>query len=142
MIQVSGVQFYNISSIYCILCLPPKIKSSVTIYTPLYPLPPSTSLFPLVISILSSVYAGFYFVLFFMLNPFIFIICNPPLLWQSVLNLWVCFYFVSYLFIRFHLQVRSWYLSFNDGLISLSIMLSSSIHAVAKGRSSFFLSAV
>ena len=32
------------------------------------------------------------------------------------------------------------YLSFATQLISLSIMLSSSIHAVAKGRSSFFLS--
>ena len=34
-----------------------------------------------------------------------------------------------------------WYLSLTAWLISLSIMLSSSIHAVAKGRSSFFLSA-
>ena len=32
-----------------------------------------------------------------------------------------------------------WYLSLTIGLISLSIMLSSSIHAVAKGISSFFL---
>ena len=35
-----------------------------------------------------------------------------------------------------------WYLSLTTWLISLSIMLSSSIHAVAKGISSFFLSAV
>ena len=34
-----------------------------------------------------------------------------------------------------------WYLSFTTWLISLSIMLSRSIHAVPKGRSSFFLSA-
>ena len=34
-----------------------------------------------------------------------------------------------------------WYLSFITWLTSLSIMLSSSIHAVTKGRSSFFLSA-
>ena len=33
-----------------------------------------------------------------------------------------------------------WYVSFTTWLISLSIMLSSSIHAVANGRSSFFLS--
>ena len=33
-----------------------------------------------------------------------------------------------------------WYLSFTAWLISLSIMLSSSTHAVTKGRSSFFLS--
>ena len=35
----------------------------------------------------------------------------------------------------------TWYLSLTAWLISLSIMLSSSIHAVAKGISSFFLSA-
>ena len=35
-----------------------------------------------------------------------------------------------------------WYLSLTTWLISLSIMLSSSIYAVAKGISSFFLSAV
>ena len=35
-----------------------------------------------------------------------------------------------------------WYLSLIAWLISLSVMLSSSLHAVAKGRSSFFLSAV
>ena len=35
-----------------------------------------------------------------------------------------------------------WYLSLTAWLISLSIMLSSSIHVVAKGISSFFLSAV
>ena len=39
-------------------------------------------------------------------------------------------------------QFQIWYLSFPTWLISLSIMLSSSIHAVAKGRSSFFLSDV
>ena len=35
-----------------------------------------------------------------------------------------------------------WYLSFTSWFVSLSIMLSRSIHAIAKGRSSFFLSAV
>ena len=35
-----------------------------------------------------------------------------------------------------------WYLSFIAWLFSLSVMLFSSIHAVTKGRSSFFLSAV
>ena len=35
-----------------------------------------------------------------------------------------------------------WYLSFTTWLISLSIMLSSSTHAVEKGMSSFFFSAV
>ena len=32
-----------------------------------------------------------------------------------------------------------WYLSFTVWLISLSVMLSSSIHAVAKGKSSFLV---
>ena len=35
-----------------------------------------------------------------------------------------------------------WYLSLTTWLISLSLMLSSSVHAIAKGISSFFLSAV
>ena len=41
-----------------------------------------------------------------------------------------------------HIGEIIWYLSFTAWLISLSIMLSSSIHAVTKGRRSFFLSAV
>ena len=48
------------------------------------------------------------------------------------------FYFVDYVPI---IGEIIWYLSFTAWLISLSIMLSNSIHAVAKGRSSFFLSA-
>ena len=35
-----------------------------------------------------------------------------------------------------------WHVSFTSWLVSLSVMLSSSIHAVAKGRSFFFLSAI
>ena len=46
------------------------------------------------------------------------------------------------LLIRFHIQVRSYGLYFTSWLISFSIMLSSSIHAIGKGRNSFFLSAV
>ena len=35
-IQVSGIQFYNTSSVYCVVCSPPKVKSpSITIYPPL-----------------------------------------------------------------------------------------------------------
>ena len=41
-----------------------------------------------------------------------------------------------------HISEIIWYLPFITWLISLSIMLSSSIHAVAQGQSSFFLSAV
>ena len=35
-IQVSGVQFYKTSPVYCTVCSPPKVKSpSITIYPPL-----------------------------------------------------------------------------------------------------------
>ena len=44
-VQVSGAQLHNTSPVYCIVCSPPKVKSSsITIYSPLYPhlpLPPS-----------------------------------------------------------------------------------------------------
>ena len=40
--------------------------------------------------------------------------------------------------LEINLKEIIWYLSFTTWLISLSIMLSSSIHAVTKGRSSFF----
>ena len=72
-IQVSGVQFYNASSAYCIVCSPSKIKSpSVTIY-------PAFTFFclpypriPLVITILLSVFDGFIY-LFTLLNPITFV---------------------------------------------------------------------
>ena len=39
-IQVSGAQFYNTSSVHCSVCSPPQVKSpSITIYPP-YPPPP------------------------------------------------------------------------------------------------------
>ena len=44
-LQVSGVQFYNTSPVYCTVCSPPHLKSaSITIYPPL---PSPTSLHPL-----------------------------------------------------------------------------------------------
>ena len=51
-----------------------------------------------------------------------------------------CFLFSSVDYVPVQGEII-WYLSLTAWLISLSIMLSSSIHAVAKGRSSFFLSA-
>ena len=56
--------------------------------------------------------------------------------------LWL--YFVCFFLSIDYVPVKGeiiWNLSLPTWLISLSIMLSSSIHAVAKGRSSFFLSA-
>ena len=40
-----------------------------------------------------------------------------------------------------HISELRWYLSFPDWLILLSIIVSRSIHAVVKGKSSFFLTA-
>ena len=50
-IQVSSIQFYNTSSVHCVVCSPPQVTSpSITIYPPLTPPP-----FPLVITMLLSV---------------------------------------------------------------------------------------
>ena len=61
---------------------------------------------------------------------------------QFVLNFNVSSYFACLfvLLIRFHLKVRSYGICLSPpGLFSLSLMLSNFIHAVTKGRSSFFL---
>ena len=60
---ISSVHFYNISSVYCFVCSPPKVKSfSITIYPPL---PSSNSpfhlAFPLVTTILLSLFISFCF---------------------------------------------------------------------------------
>ena len=68
-----------------------------------------------------------------------------PLVTQSVLCFHAC---GSILFVSLHCSLDCfigeiiWYLSFTDWLISFNIIFSSSIHAIAKGRSSFCLSAV
>ena len=57
---------------------------------------------------------------------------------MSLVIFCLLFSFVDYVPVKGEI---TWYLSLTSWLISLSIMLSSSIHAVAKGISSFFLSA-
>ena len=52
--------------------------------------------------------------------------------------LWLYFACLFVALIRFHLYVRPYGIYLSPTLISLSIMLSSSIHAVMKCRSSFF----
>ena len=69
---------------------------------------------------------------------------SPPLWLLSVCSLFQCLwlYFAGFfvLLIRFHLKARSCGICLSlPGLFHLAIMLSSSIHAVAKDRSSFFL---
>ena len=63
---------------------------------------------------------------------------SPPLWWLPVcsLYLWVCFYLV--LFFIFHIQVKSYGICLSVWLISLSIILSRSIHVVVNGKISFF----
>ena len=68
----------------------------------------------------------------------------PSPLWSlSACSQFQCLWLYSaclfVMLIRFLLKVRSYGICFTAWLISLSIMLSSSIHAVTKGRSSFFL---
>ena len=71
--------------------------------------------------------------------------CPPPtivrLFLTSMSLVIFCFLFSSIDYVPVKGEIL-WYLSLTTWLISLSIMLSSSIHAVAKGISSFFLSAV
>ena len=94
-IQVSGVQFYNTSSVYCIVYSLPQVKSpSISINPPpIFYLchPPS----PPVITKLLSVSEFSFFLL-----PLPFSPSSTSLLpsdsCQPVHNLWVCFYFASW----------------------------------------------
>ena len=80
-------------------------------------------------------------------SPYSPIILPASPLWSlSACSQFQCVLFHFGLLVRFvhYVLVKAeiiWYLSFTAWLISLSLMLSSSIHAVAKGRSSFFLCA-
>ena len=79
-------------------------------------------------------------------NPFTSFTQSPSLLpsgnQQFVLCLWACFNFVSFIYFVLqipHISEIMCYLSFSHWLISLSLILSRSIHAVTKGKISFFL---
>ena len=122
---------YNsiIHNLYIVLCVHhPKSSFLPSLFTPCYSfLHPLTPLFPLVIPILLSVpMRGFF--------PLISSTCSPssptPLLsiYKSVSILFACL-FCSLDFTR---SESIWYLSFSDWLISLSIILSRSIHVVTK----------
>ena len=91
------------------------------------------------------------------LCPWVFHTCSlmslpslPPVIPSTSPLVTVSFFFISMSLVIFCLLVCCvdyvpsigeiiWYLSFTSWLISFSIMLSISIHAVAKGRKSFFL---
>ena len=81
----------------------------------------------------------------FLLNPFIFLTQphKSPSLWQlSVYSLPLSLFLFCLLIYLVHyiplMNEVMWYFSFFDCLISLSIMLSRSIHGVAKGKIFFF----
>ena len=63
----------------------------------------------------------------------------PSVCWLQLRVSWfIFFFFCSFaLFLQFHMSEIIWYLSFSS-FIPLSILLSSSIHVVANGRTSFF----
>ena len=71
--------------------------------------------------------------------PFPLAIVRLFLISMSLVIFCLLFSFVDYVPVKGEII---WYLSLTSWLISLSIMLSSSIHAIAKGISSFFLSLV
>ena len=123
-IIVVQLQFSHIFTCCCPLPLPPE-----SILTPLsVPMGPLFMSLDLPLPLLSS-----------------FILLPPPLITVSLAFTSVSLVLFCY-FVYFVDQVPliseiMWYLSLTTWLSSLSIMLSSSIHAVAKGISSFFLSA-
>ena len=87
---------------------------------------------------------GYYIYILCLISAFFHPVPHPhsPPTAVSLCTMYPClwFYFVCF-FIGFHIQVRSyiWHLSSTNWLISLSIILSRSIHAVAKGKISFFI---
>ena len=67
--------------------------------------------------------------------------CAPPSHLRSLCSMYPCLwsYFVCQfiLFIRFHIEVKSYDIGLSDWLIALGVIVCSSIHAVTKGNSSF-----
>nr|KAF6382591.1 hypothetical protein mPipKuh1_008947 [Pipistrellus kuhlii] len=76
-LYVSGVQFYNISSVYCIVYLRCKVYSpSVTIYPPFILFYQPHPSFPLLITVLLSVsLSGCFLFVFFCLIPLSISLC-------------------------------------------------------------------
>ena len=88
---------------------------------------------------LLSMFVGLSYMFFVQSLPLLStIILLSPFLWSlSVCSMFSClrFYFVHQIPLIGHIM---WYLSFTTWLTSLSIIVSISIHAVSKGKSSFF----
>ena len=139
-------QVYNstLHHLYIVLCVHhPKSRLLPSPFIPLYSLLPPPPPFSLVITILLSVPMRIFFNL---LNPCTFF--TQPLQFPFPLTALSLFsestsLFLFCLFIVFisHINEITWYLSFPDWLISLSIMLSRSIHAVTEDKISLVFTA-
>ena len=70
---VSGAQFYDTSSVYCIVCSSPQVKSpSITIYPPYTLFCPPTPFPSGNHHTFVCIYKGFFCLFVFLLNPFTF----------------------------------------------------------------------
>ena len=137
-IQVSGAQFYSTSSVHRNVCSPPRSSPLPSHFIPLYTPAPPLPLTPAITTLLSMP-----------VNVFLF--CSvpsspspqpptavgPPSIYEPV----SAFLLVQFVHQIPHMSEIIWYLSFSDWLISLSIMLFRPIHAVTKGKVSFFFMA-
>ena len=137
-----GLQYYFFNFFYCCSITVIPIYSPLLSPAQLTPHLPHSLLPPLSLSL--GLLHMFLDLTLPLLSP---VIPLPTPLWLlSVCSLFPCLWFqfarLFVLLIRFHLKVRSYGICLLPPVISLGIMLSSSIQAVAKGRSSFFLSAV
>ena len=140
-----GLFFFFLQKKNFILFIFIVVQLQLSVFTPHHspppqPNPPS--------SLASTPSLGFVHVSFIVIaeNPSLHYPFPPPF-WllsdcssfQSLRLYFVCFFsFVDYVPVKGEII---WYLSLTTWIISLSIMLFSSIHAVAKGISSFLLSA-
>ena len=116
----------------------------VTIFHPSLP-PPSPKAIPTELAMsMGHAYTPFGYSLHLLsISP------HPPSLPSHCCQSVPCFYASSSLFLLVYfvysipfISEIIWYLSFTDWLISLSIILSSSIHSVQKSKSDFFFTAV
>ena len=124
------IYFYSVT-IVCIFS--PSLHPTTASHTSIPPLYPPPWFCPCVL------YSSFYRPLSPLSPPHSpLAIVTMFLISMSLVIFCLLFSFVDYVPVKGEII---WYLSLATWLISLSIMLSSSIHAIAKGISSFFLSA-
>ena len=141
-LQVSDGQFYNTSSVPCILCSPPQVSLCPSPFHPPFPSPTSSHPFPLAVATLILRSMSFVCLFSFSAQSLSPHTMAPPPAAVSLFSVSMSL-FLFCLLVYFVYQIPNiseiiWYLSFCDWLITLSIMLSRSIHDVAKGKI-FFL---